>query len=270
MATRPHWPPTGRARPRAPSLRWCLRAPCPRAAPAPARPSRPHSCPSNPPRPAPAPHPPRRPHRLPQPPPRGAASSRGCSGRRQLPRRPLHPQVSPGSSSSGWAWRAMWRGARPPWPHELGDREGVPVLPPGQAAPWPVTYIQPGTGPAGAGVGQAGTGLCCPQSQPRPQRPRQKSRTWKILFPKMALTAASWMTRPPGRRRRKSKPGSHRTVTGESRGQAGRGPQPPLCLPHPWVSKEDRPHWSSKTSREGLREASTLQEEARSDQPSGC
>lgn len=99
---RPHWWPTGRAHPRAPSHRWCLQALCPRGAPAPAHPSLPHSCPSMPPHHPLCPlHHPQRPCRhlrAPQPPPRGAASSRGCLGRHLPPRQPLHLQVGPGAA----------------------------------------------------------------------------------------------------------------------------------------------------------------------------
>lgn len=110
---RPHWRPMGRARPRARSPQWCLRVPCPRGAPAPARPSRPHHWPCTPPRPAPPPRRPRRP-RCPQhipwlPPPQDAASSPGCLGPRPPLRLPLRPQVGPRRGPSGcgrpkWCW----------------------------------------------------------------------------------------------------------------------------------------------------------------------
>lgn len=148
MATRPRWQPMDRAHPQAPSLQWCLPAPCPQGAPAPARPSQPHSCPSTPPQPAP--HLPQRPHCPLQPLPRGAASSPGCLGPHQRLKQPLRPQ-----------------------------------------------------------------------SQPLLQRPRPKSRMWRISFLKKALTEASWMTQAPRGTRRKSEPRSCKTVTAMGRPQAG-------------------------------------------------
>lgn len=174
-------------------------------------PQPPLHAPSAPPAPSEAPPP-----VVPAPPPRRSIISRlfGTSPA---------AEVAPSPPGRPWEQQPVGCGRRHP---KLGgtlsccsrepSQTRVGLLPPGQAAPQPRHTLSclracP-VGPAGGHRARAG--VCRPQSQPPLQRPQEKSRRWRILFLKTALTAASWKIQPPRRTRRKSQPRSCRTVTG--------------------------------------------------------